>query len=196
MLHLPDFRKPITNLLESTKKVCFVRTLLSDHTNIVKSPTEEEYDGDGNPLNYWYFNTWNKNYFIDFIEKLGWKTELIPDEFDPTTIQKEFENIKTEDLTIFVAEFLLIKPEFRGIIRRIQSLEKFQFAEIKDNILSKKTMPIDMLRFKLSFFGANRYDPKSDRWLRVSFFSGAPYLSNLTAQNVDDWGFATMNSYD
>ena len=107
-----------------------------------------------------------------------------------------YENIKTEDLKIFVAEFLLIKPEFRGIIRRIQSLEKFQFAEIKDNILSKKTMPIDMLRFKLSFFGANRYDPKSDRWLRVSFFSGAPYLSNLTKQNVDDWGFATMNSYD
>ena len=97
LLHLPDFRKPFTNLLESTKKVCFVRTLLSDHTNIVKSPTEEEYDEDGNPLNYWYFNTWNKNYFIDFIEKLGWKTELIPDEFDPTTIQKEFENIKTDD---------------------------------------------------------------------------------------------------
>ena len=97
LLHLPDFRKPITNLLESTKKVCFVSTLLSDHTNIVKSPTEEEYDEDGNPLNYWYFNTWNKNYFIDFIEKLGWKTELIPDEFDPTTIQKEFENIKTDN---------------------------------------------------------------------------------------------------
>ena len=111
-------------------------------------------------------------------------------------VKNLYENIKTEDLKIFVAEFLLMKPEFRGIIRRIQSLEKYQFAEIKDNILSKKTMPIDMLRFKLSFFGANRYDPKSDRWLRVSFFSGAPYLSNLTAQNVDDWGFATMNSYD
>jgi len=107
-----------------------------------------------------------------------------------------YENIKKEDLTIFVAEFLLIKPEFRGIIRRIQSLEKYPFAEIKDNILSKNTMPIDMLRFKLSFFGANRYDPKSDKWLRVSFFSGAPYISNLTEQNVDDWGFATMNSYD
>ena len=111
-------------------------------------------------------------------------------------VKNLYENIKTEDLKIFVAEFLLMKPEFRGIIRRIQSLEKYQFAEIKDNILSKKTMPIDMLRFKLSFFGANRYDPKSDRWLRVSFFSGAPYLSNLTEQNVDDWGFATMNSYD
>ena len=52
-----------------------------------------------------------------------------------------------------------------------------------------------MLRFMLSFFGANRYDPKSDRWLRVSFFSGAPYLSDLNNKNVDEWGFATMNSY-
>ena len=52
-----------------------------------------------------------------------------------------------------------------------------------------------MLRFKLSFFGASRYDPKSDRWLRVSFFAGAPFYEELNAQNVEDWGFATMNSY-
>ena len=44
------------------------------------------------------------------------------------------------------------------------------------------------------FWLANRYDPKSDRWLRVSFFSGA-YLSDLNNKNVDEWGFATMNSY-
>tara|TARA_Y100001970_G_scaffold284619_1_gene402351 strand:- start:4384 stop:6048 length:1665 start_codon:yes stop_codon:yes gene_type:complete len=94
-----------------------------------------------------------------------------------------------------VCEFLLEKPEFRGIVKRIQSLENYPFAEVQDNVLDKKTMPIDMLRFKLSFFGANRYDPKSDRWLRVSFFSGAPYLSDLNVKNVDEWGFATMNSY-
>ena len=52
-----------------------------------------------------------------------------------------------------------------------------------------------MLRFKLSFFGASRYDPKSDRWLRVSFYSGAPFLENLNKKNVEEWGFSTMNSY-
>jgi ubiquinone/menaquinone biosynthesis C-methylase UbiE len=97
LLHLPDFRKPITNLLDSTKQVCFVRTLLGDYTNIVKSPTEEVYDENGNPLNYWYFNTWKKDYFVNFVEKLGWKTEFIADEFDSTLIQKEFDNIKTDD---------------------------------------------------------------------------------------------------
>ena len=34
---------------------------------------------------------------MNFVEKLGWKTEFIPDEFDSTLIQKEFENIKTDD---------------------------------------------------------------------------------------------------
>jgi len=104
--------------------------------------------------------------------------------------------IQKENLNLSVAEFLLQNPEYRGIIRRIQSLEKYPFAEVQDNILSKDTIPLNMLRFKLSFFGANRYDPKSDKWLRVSFFSGAPYLSNLSKRNVDSWGFATMNSYN
>ena len=94
-----------------------------------------------------------------------------------------------------ICEFLLIQPEYRGIVKRIQSLKNYPYSEVQDNVLDKKTIPIDMLRFKLSFFGANRYDPKSDRWLRVSFFSGAPYLSDLNNKNVDEWGFATMNSY-
>ena len=74
-------------------------------------------------------------------------------------------------------------------------VKKFNYGEINDNILAKETLPINMLRFKLSFFGASRYDPKSDRWLRVSFFPGAPFLKNLNSKNVDNWGFATMNSY-
>ena len=111
-------------------------------------------------------------------------------------VQKLHSIIQKENFDLSVAEYLVLNPEYRGIIRRIQSLEQYPFAEVQDNILSKETMPINMLRFKLSFFGANRYDPKSDRWLRVSFFSGAPFLSNLNEQNVDSWGFATMSSYN
>ena len=105
---------------------------------------------------------------------------------------KKIKNLNDNKLT---CEFLIENPEFRGIIKRIQSLKDYPFSEVEDNVLDKQTIPIDMLRFKLSFFGANRYDPKSDRWLRVSFFSGAPYLSDLNSTNVDEWGFATMNSY-
>ncbi len=106
-----------------------------------------------------------------------------------------FKQIKNVDEKQLICEFLLMHPEYRGIVKRIQSLKNYPFSEVQDNVLDKKTMPIDMLRFKLSFFGANRYDPKSDRWLRVSFFSGAPYLSDLSNKNVDEWGFATMSTY-
>ena len=106
-----------------------------------------------------------------------------------------FKQIKNVDKNQLICEFLLMHPEYRGIVKRIQSLKNYPFSEVQDNVLDKKTMPIDMLRFKLSFFGANRYDPKSDRWLRVSFFSGAPYLSDLSNKNVDEWGFATMSTY-
>ena len=102
-------------------------------------------------------------------------------------------NPKTHKLNI--AEFLLKFPEYRGIIRRIQTLSKFQYGEVNDNILAKQTLPINMLRFKLSFFGASRYDPRSDRWLRVSFFPGAPFFNKLSDKNVDEWGFANMDSY-
>ena len=94
-----------------------------------------------------------------------------------------------------VAKFLLKYPEFRGIIRRIQTLSNYNLGEVNDNILAMHTMPINMLRFKLSFFGASRYDPKSDRWIRVSFFPGAPFFKDLNKNNVDQWGFATMDSY-
>ena len=96
LLHLPDFRKPMINLLQSTKQTCFIRTLLGEYTNIVKSPTVDTYDEDGNPLDYWYLNTWKKDYFLDFIHQLGWKTEVITDKFDPKPIQNEYEHVKNK----------------------------------------------------------------------------------------------------
>ena len=94
-------------------------------------------------------------------------------------VHKKNKNI----LKLNIAEFLLLYPQFRGIIRRIQTLADYEYGEVKDNVLSKNVLPINMLRFKLSFFGASRYDPKSDRWLRVSFYSGAPFLENLNKKN-------------
>ncbi len=106
-----------------------------------------------------------------------------------------FLNDHAETHNYNVGKFLIYYPQFRGIIRRIQTLKNFDHGEINDNILAKNTMPVNMLRFKLSFFGASRYDPRSDRWLRVSFFPGAPFYNDLNSKNAENWGFATMNSY-
>ena len=57
--------------------------------------------------------------------------------------------------------------------------ENFPYAEIQDNIIGSKLIPIDMLRLKLSFFGAIKFDPKSDKWLRICMFQGAPLPNEL-----------------
>ena len=86
-----------------------------------------------------------------------------------------------------VAEFLLRYPEHRHSLRRAQISARAPYGEIHDNTISATLLPIDMLRAKLSFFGATHFDPRSDRWVRIRMYAGAPYPDELTAQNADFW---------
>lgn len=86
-----------------------------------------------------------------------------------------------------VGAFAQEYPQHRHIIRRLQSCADRPFAEIYDNTIGADLMPIDMLRAKLSFFGATRFDPRSDRWLRITMFAWAPYPEDLTQGNCDFW---------
>ena len=92
------------------------------------------------------------------------------------------------------ANFLLKNPSQRYIIRRIQNTSKYPYSEIRDNLVDRNCRPIDMLRCKLAFFGASKFDPKSDRWTRITLFQGAPIASEfiLSNKNYDDWSFATL----
>jgi hypothetical protein len=83
-----------------------------------------------------------------------------------------------------VAAFLLQRPQHRNAVRRVQMAINRPFSEIQDNLLSADLMPIDMLRLKLAFFGATRFDPRSDRWVRISLFQGQPYPEDLTGGMV------------
>ncbi len=85
-----------------------------------------------------------------------------------------------------VAEFLMTYPQHRRTTRRLQILARFPYAEIRDNMISDKCKPIDMLRCKLSFFGASKFDPKSDRWTRITLYQGAPLHDEL-GEGADDW---------
>ena len=93
-----------------------------------------------------------------------------------------------------IATFLLKNPSQRYIIRRIQNTAKYPYSEIRDNLVDKNCRPIDMLRCKLAFFGASKFDPKSDRWTRITLFQGAPIASEFISgsKNYDDWSFATL----
>ena len=91
-----------------------------------------------------------------------------------------------------VAEFLLERPWHRRAVRRVQSLAGTGFAEIRDNVIGEACLPIDMLRCKLAIFGANKFDPKSDRWTRITLFQGAPLPVELDRADVDDWAFPVI----
>ena len=79
-----------------------------------------------------------------------------------------------EPETTPLADFLLRHPEWRHVARRAQTLDRFPYAEIRDNLIGADMRPIDILRAKLAFFGARRFDPRSDRWLRIALFAGEP----------------------
>jgi hypothetical protein len=84
-----------------------------------------------------------------------------------------------------VAQFLLQHPEHRHIVRRTQTVFALAYAEIQDNTISASMQPIDLLRCKLSFFGASKFDPRSDRWLRITMYQGAPFPDELAYLDPD-----------
>jgi len=105
-------------------------------------------------------------------------------------IKKLYKKLLTTKNSLSIAEFLSNNTELRHVVRRAFILERFPYSEIQDNTISKNTIPIDMLRLKLSFFGALKFDPRSDKWLRICMFQGAPLPNDL--KNYDDqWVYKT-----
>lgn len=78
-----------------------------------------------------------------------------------------------------LAAFLLAHPEHRLMARRAQIVQRHPYAEVQDNLIAAEMLPIDLMRCKLAYFGASRFDPRSDKWVRISLFQGLPYPSDL-----------------
>ena len=99
-------------------------------------------------------------------------------------IKKLYEKLKNLKENKTIDKFLVDNSDLRHVVRRAFIIEKFPYSEIQDNTISEKMVPIDMLRLKLSFFGALKFDPRSDKWLRICMFQGAPLPNEL--KNYDD----------
>lgn len=105
-------------------------------------------------------------------------------------IKKLYEILLVSKNSQTVSDFLIKNSDLRHVIRRVFIVEKFPYSEIQDNTIGKNIMPIDMLRLKLSFFGALKFDPRSDKWLRICMFQGAPLPHEL--KNYDEqWVYKT-----
>lgn len=93
-----------------------------------------------------------------------------------------------------LAEFLLSHPEFRHVVRRTQMAEKYPYMEIRDNLIDADMLPINMLRLKLSFFGATHFDPRSDRWERITMFQGSPFPHEITTVSPEGWAYPPLEA--
>jgi len=85
-----------------------------------------------------------------------------------------------------VCDFIQAQPQHMFALARVEMGARYPYAEIRDNLIARDCLPIDMLRCKLSFFGASKFDPKSDRWTRITLCQGAPLAGDL-ANGADDW---------
>ena len=108
-------------------------------------------------------------------------------------IKKLYEILFISKNSLTIGKFLMKHNEFRHVVRRAFITEKFPYAEIQDNTIGSNLMPIDMLRLKLSFFGALKFDPRSDKWLRICMFQGAPLPNELKSFD-SHWVYNSLNS--
>jgi len=107
-------------------------------------------------------------------------------------IKKLYEVLSVSKNSSTIDKFLLNNNDLRHVVRRAFINEKFPYSEIQDNTIGQSIIPIDMLRLKLSFFGALKFDPKSDKWLRINLFQGAPLPQELKNHDTH-WVYNSLN---
>ena len=105
-------------------------------------------------------------------------------------IKKLYERLLPLKNNLKINQFLIDNSDLRHVVRRAFIIEKFPYSEIQDNTIGENLVPIDMLRLKLSFFGALKFDPRSDKWLRICMFQGAP-LPNELKDYDEQWVYKT-----
>ena len=147
---------------------------------------KRDYDDPDEQRYFWYYSEDKlEPRFSDRLAEPGDEYE-IPLAFGRDIAALDKELARTEPLSS-VAEFLLKHPECRHVVRRVQTTANSPYSEIYDSLIDSNVRPIDLLRFKLAFFGASKFDPKSDLWTRITMFQGAPMPDDLGGPSSDNW---------
>jgi len=191
-----EITEPLVKEMSSDEEKYFnipAHRTVKDLRNIIekKYPNilEINFEKKENNQNFWFISK-NKEEprLADRFEEHG--SELEQPLAIARDIKKLYEILMVSKNSQTVSDFLIKNSDLRHVIRRVFIVEKFPYSEIQDNTIGKNIMPIDMLRLKLSFFGALKFDPRSDKWLRICMFQGAPLPHEL--KNYDEqWVYKT-----
>ena len=174
--------------IPTNKNVSDLRNILEDnYSDILKIDFEKKESNQ----NFWFISK-NKeeprlaDRYLDKGSELEQPLAIARD------ICKLYARISNQKNSLKIGKFLIENNDLRHVVRRAFIAEKFPYAEIQDNTIGSNLVPIDMLRLKLSFFGAVKFDPRSDKWLRINMFQGAPLPKNL--KKFDDyWVYNYLN---
>jgi len=174
--------------IPTNKNVSDLRNILEDnYSDILKIDFEKKESNQ----NFWFISK-NKeeprlaDRYLDKGSELEQPLAIARD------ICKLYARISNQKNSLKIGKFLIENNDLRHVVRRAFIAEKFPYAEIQDNTIGSNLVPIDMLRLKLSFFGAVKFDPRSDKWLRINMFQGAPLPKNL--KKFDDyWVYNFLN---
>ncbi len=183
-----EITEPLVKEMSSDEEKYFnipAHRTVEDLRNIIekKYPNilEINFEKKENNQNFWFISK-NKEEprLADRFEEHG--SELEQPLAIARDIKKLYEILLVSKNSQTVSDFLIKNSNLRHVIR--------SYSEIQDNTIGKNIMPIDMLRLKLSFFGALKFDPRSDKWLRICMFQGAPLPHEL--KNYDEqWVYKT-----
>ena len=189
---------PLINKMSSEEDQYFNiptnRTVL-ELRNIIEDRYEQilkiDFSKDENNQNFWFISK-NKEEprLADRFEEKG--SELEQPLAIARDIHKLHEALSVSKNSCTIDIFLSKNNSLRHVVRRAFIVEKFPYSEIQDNTIGKSIVPIDMLRLKLSFFGALKFDPRSDKWLRICMFQGAPLPEQLKSYD-DGWVYNSLN---
>ena len=174
--------------IEGSRSTQDIKKIIENYYQWLISVDFEEKE---NITNFWYYSK-NKQEprLSNRFEEDGSENEL------PLAIARDIKKLYLE-ISKFapkatIAEFLLSNQELRYVVRRVLICEKFPYSEIQDNTTADTIIPIDMLRLKLSYFGAIRFDPRSDLWLRITMYQGAPLPHEMKFSD-DSWAYSSLN---
>ena len=185
-----EITEPLVKEMSSDEEKYFnipAHRTVEDLRNIIETKypniLEINFEKKENNQNFWFISK-NKEEprLADRFEEHG--SELEQPLAIARDIKKLYEILMVSKNSQTVSDFLIKNSELRHVVRRVFVVEKFPYSEIQDNTIGKNIMPIDMLRLKLSFFGALKFDPRSDKWLRICMFQGAPLPHEL--KNYDE----------
>ena len=145
-----------------------------------------DFEAPGAERYFWYRSIDNEE------PRLGIRGEHDYEEYGfPIDVARQVQALRADlsgwDDTDTVAAFLFEHPEHRAVVERIQTVHDLRYAEIRANPLDADFVPLSFISCLKAVWGIQKAHPKSQGWVRGTFYQGAPLPADLRAGADSYW---------